>query len=216
MEVLILEDHVDAQRWLSAAARMAFGDETEVTVADTIEQVCSILNERLFDLFIVDLHLPDGSGNEALIHAKSLYPKMPAVIATIYSDDGHLFPALSAGASGYLLKDDKKEDIAAMLSGILKGIPPLSAEIAQRLVTHFNQQHQSGGTEDDVPKLTNRELESLRYIVKGFSIKECADLMQISPHTVSGYIKDIYKKLHVSSRAEVASEAVRLGLIKQG
>jgi len=212
MQVLILEDHKDAQRWLSDAVKIAFGEDTEITVADSIKQAISVLNKQGFDLFIVDLHLPDGSGTEALIHAGKCHADMPAVIATIYSDDDHLFSALSAGASGYLLKDDKKEDIAKMLSGIFDGVPALSAEIAQRLVSHFNKQ-QSIASNEDVPKLTNRELESLKYIVKGFSIKECAELMEISPHTVAGYIKDIYKKLHVSSRAEVTTEAVRLGLI---
>lgn len=212
MKILILEDHKDAQRWLSDATRIAFGEDTDITIADSIKQAVSVLNKQGFDLFIVDLHLPDGSGTEALIHARKFYADMPAVIATIYSDDDHLFSALSAGASGYLLKDDKKEDIAKMLAGILDGVPALSAEIAQRLVSHFNKQASIEGNED-VPKLTNRELESLKYIVKGFSIKECAELMNISPHTVAGYIKDIYKKLHVSSRAEVTTEAVRLGLV---
>ncbi|NOX09956.1 MAG: response regulator transcription factor [Gammaproteobacteria bacterium] len=213
MDILILEDHIGAQKWLSDAVHMAFGDETQITIADTIELVCSILNKQVFDLFLIDLHLPDGSGNEALIYAKKRHPDMLAVITTIYSDDDHLFPALSAGASGYLLKDDKKEDIAAMLAGILNGTPPLSPEIAQRLMAHFKQTPNPDIDEEEIPRLTKREQESLRYIVKGFSIKECAEIMEISPHTVSGYIKDIYKKLQVSSRAEVTSEAVRLGLV---
>lgn len=213
MDVLILEDHIGAQKWLSDAVRIAFGDKTGIIISDTVEQVCSILNKQSFDLFLIDLHLPDGSGNEALIYAKKRYPDMFAVITTIYSDDDHLFPALSAGASGYLLKDDEKEDIARMLAGILNGTPPLSPEIARRLMSHFKQLPEQGINTEDIPRLTRRELEALRYIVKGFSIKECAELMEISPHTVSGYIKDIYKKLQVSSRAEVTSEAVRLGLV---
>ncbi|MBL7002401.1 MAG: response regulator transcription factor [Gammaproteobacteria bacterium] len=213
MNVLILEDHKDAQQWLSEAINIAFGEQTEITIAASIEQVNSILYSQSFDLFIVDLHLPDGSGIEALIFAKHHHPEMPAVIATIYSDDDHLFPALSAGASGYLLKDDSKQNIAKMLSGIFSGTPPLSPEIATRLMAHFNQTQVADLSNEDTPKLTNREQESLKYIVKGFSIKECAELMSISPHTVSGYIKDIYKKLHVSSRAEVTTEAIRLGLI---
>ena len=214
MRVLILEDHKDAQKWLSDAVVIAFGEATEITVTDTIESAIAVFKclptKTQFDLFVVDLHLPDGSGTEALIYAKQKYPDLPAIIATIYSDDEHLFSALSAGASGYVLKDERKENIAVMLKGVLDGVPALSGEIAQRLVAHFNQPRVM---DDDVQKLTKRELESLKYIVKGFSIKECAELMEISPHTVSGYIKEIYKKLHVSSRAEVTTEAIRLGLI---
>ncbi len=212
MNVLLLEDHIDAQQWLSDAVRIAFGSDTDIAISGSIENACSLLGQFEFDLFIVDLHLPDGLGNEALVYARQKYPSMPAVIATIYSDDEHLFPALSAGATGYLLKDDNKEDIANMLAGILNGVPPLSPEIARRLMSHFTQLNRS---ETDIlsSDLTKREIESLRYIVKGFNIKECAELMNISPHTVSGYIKSIYRKLHVSSRAEVTLEAIRLGLI---
>ena len=212
MQILILEDHKDAQQWLSDAANIAFGDEIEISIAGSIKQVFSILTKQCFDLFIVDLHLPDGSGNEALLYAKKYCHGMPAIIATIYSDDDHLFSALKAGAAGYLLKDDTKEDIAEMLAGVFNGVPALSPEIAQRLITSFNAPIDAT-FDEEIPRLTNRELESLKYIVKGFSIKECAELMEISPHTVAGYIKDIYKKLHVSSRAEVTSEAVRLGLV---
>lgn len=213
MNVLILEDHIGAQKWLSDAVTIAFGADNTITITDCIEQVTPILKQKSFDLFISDLNLPDGSGNEALIIAHQNHPDMPCIVATIYSDDDHLFPALRAGANGYLLKDESKEKIAEMLTGIFNGVPPLSPEIAMRLMTHFNEGLDDQLNDEEVPKLTNRETESLKYIVKGFSIKECAELMQISPHTVSGYIKDIYKKLHVSSRAEVTTEAVRLGLI---
>ncbi len=214
-KVLILEDHAGAQRWLSDAVWLGFGDQVEISIAETIVQANDILDSQAFDLFIVDLHLPDGSGNECLIYARQLHPDMPTVVATIYSDDGHLFPALQAGAAGYLLKDDKKEAIASMLSGILNGVPPLSPDIARRLMSHFQSSARSSDqdSQEQVPHLTERETETLTYIVKGFSIRECAELMAISPHTVSGYVKDIYKKLQVSSRAEVASEAVRLGIV---
>lgn len=213
MNVLILEDHIGAQKWLFDAIIIAFGNDNKITMTDCVKDAVSTLETNSFDLFIVDLHLPDGSGNEALILAKQLYPDMPSIVATIYSDDNHLFPALRAGATGYLLKDDSKENIANMLSGILNGVPPLSPEIATRLMSHFSEQQNTTTNKEEQPILTNRETESLQYIVKGFSIKECAKLMKISPHTVSGYIKDIYKKLHVSSRAEVTTEAARLGLI---
>ncbi len=209
---LILDDHSGAQRWLADAVRMAFGEEVEITTAATVARACELLEQRAFGLFIVDLHLPDGSGNECLIRAARLHPGMPAVVATIYSDHDHLFPALQAGACGYLLKDDKKERIAALLTGILDGVPPLSPEIARHLVAHFQRPAAGGPTGQ--PHLTERERETLAYIVKGFSIRESAELMGISPHTVSGYVKEIYRKLHVSSRAEVVAEAVRLGIVK--
>lgn len=209
MKILILEDHLDAQKWLSDASKMAFGTDVEINIVDTVSSARKILETYRFNLFLVDLHLPDGSGNEALIFARCKDPELQCVIATIYSDDAHLFPALRAGASGYLLKDEKKEDIAKMLSNISKGIPPLSASIAHRMMSHFYEPEVG----EEVNQLTKREKETLSYIVKGVSVKECARMMEISRYTVSGYLKDIYRKLHVSSRAEVTLEAIRMGIV---
>ena len=212
MNILILEDHKGAQQWLSDAAKQAFGDSVTIHIAETVKKSISLLDKRDFDLFIVDLHLPDGSGNKALIYAANKSPATTCVVATIYADESHLFPALQAGAKGYLLKDDSQETIAEMLAGVLSNRPPLSSEVASQLIGYFQQQRGGEGT-DVRPHLTQREQETLQYLVKGFSIRECADYMGISPHTVSGYVKDVYKKLHVSSRAEVTAEAVRLGLV---
>ncbi len=229
MNILILEDHQGAQQWLSQAVRLAFRQDVQISLADSIEAVLTILDTECFDLFIVDLHLPDGSGNLALLRAKQNCPDMPCVVATIYSDEDHLYPALKAGADGYVLKDDSQEEIADMLKDIKNGKPPLSAEIAKRLLFHFRQPEQAAkektakantdrdasaasSTPDPQHGLTPRETETLKYLVKGFSIRECAEFMGISPHTVSGHVKCIYKKWHVSSRAEVTAEAARLGL----
>lgn len=209
MHILILEDHAEAQLWLSDAATMAFGNHTTIAIADTVAGAREHLEKTRFTLFLVDLHLPDGSGHEALIFARHKYPDLVCVIATIYADDAHLFPALRAGASGYLLKDETKDDIAGMLSNIEKGIPPLSASVAHRMMSHFHEPEILQAAN----QLTKREQETLSYIVKGISVKECAEMMGISPHTVSGYLKEIYRKLHVSSRAEVTREAIRLGIV---
>ena len=233
MKVLILEDHQDAQQWLSEAIQLAFEDVSaqavEISLAETVASAIEQLRKQAFDLFLVDLHLPDGSGVKALSSAHTLHPEMPAVVASIYSDDEHIFPALRAGASGYLLKDDSKQVIAEMLRDLLQGKPALSAEIASKMLAYFSHQRpgessqeqpagktvQPGAVQagEEMPCLTQREKEALGYIIKGFSIRECAELMAISPHTVSGYIKEIYKKMHVSSRAEVTTEAIRLGLV---
>ena len=210
MHILILEDHLEAQQWLNKAAEIAFGSSIKVTIVDTIKRAKTALDQQSYDLFLIDLHLPDGSGQDALIYAKHLYPEMDCIIATIYSDDVHLFPALRAGATGYLLKDETKEDIANMLANIDGGSPPLSSSIAQKMLSHFYEPELI----EEVHQLTKREHETLSIIIKGMSVKECAILMGISPHTVSSYLKEIYSKLHVSSRAEMTHEALRLKIIE--
>ena len=208
-KILLLEDHPDAQAWLCDALSMAFGDGIDVDIAGILAEGKSFEKSNVYDLIVADLHLPDGSGIELVQQAKSNQPECPVVVATIFSDTQHLFPALQAGADGYLLKDEGKEDIAEMLRGILDGKPPISASVAQQMLQHFHQQVQP---EVSVESLSNREREILIYLAKGMSTQACADFMDISYHTASDHIRNVYKKLGVHSRAEATIEAVRMGI----
>lgn len=207
--ILLLEDHPDAQLWLSEALHIAFGKDIHIDIANILERGKQFEHENDYDLIVADLHLPDGSGIELIIQAKANQPQCPCVVATIFSDNQHLFPALKSGADGYLLKDESKEDIAAMLSGILDGKPPISASVAQQMLQHF---HQSPDVQADLENLSEREREALIYLAKGMSTKACADLMDISYHTAADHIRNIYRKLDVHSRAEATIEAVRMGI----
>lgn len=209
-KVLLLEDHLEAQSWLSEALIMAYGAETTIEIASTIADAKTKLNITMFDLFLVDLNLPDGNGHDALAFAKQIQPDLNCVVTTIYSDDSHLFPALRSGSSGYILKDESKENIATMLSNIERNIPAISSEVALRILSHFHEPT----LHTEHSKLTEREQETLTLIAKGLSVKDCASMMDISHHTVSGYVKEIYRKLGISSRAELTSEAMRMGLLK--
>ncbi|MDQ6954127.1 MAG: response regulator transcription factor [Mariprofundaceae bacterium] len=208
--VLLLEDHPDAQQWLCDAIHIAFGADTQVDITSLVKDSLALADSHMYDLVVADLHLPDGTGTALVKHIKMKSNPCFCVVATIFSDNQHLFPALKAGADGYLLKDEGKEDIALMLQGILEGKPPISAMVAQQMLHHF---HQAAPAEeaDDSLMLTNREREILLYISKGMSTKECAELMSISYHTASEYIQNVYRKLDVHSRVEATLEAVRMG-----
>lgn len=210
-KVLILEDHEDAQTWLSDAVKLAYGEDVEITVIDRIIALNAVLSESRYDLFLVDLNLPDGSGIDAIDYAKKIDHQLTCIVTTIYSSDSHLYPSLRAGASGYILKDETKESIAQMLKNIEKNIPAISAEIAEKLLSYFHQPEPSSAQ----PNFTEREQETLAYIAKGYSVKYCASSMNISHHTVSGYVKEIYRKLGVSSRSELTSEVIRKGILKR-
>ncbi|HIP07696.1 MAG TPA: response regulator transcription factor [Mariprofundaceae bacterium] len=207
--ILLLEDHPDAQTWLSEALHLAFGSNIHIDVAGNVSEGKAFESKNTYDLIVADLHLPDGSGIELVLQAKSSQPQCPCVVATIFSDNQHLFPALQAGADGYLLKDESKGDIAQMLAGILEGKPPISASVAQQMLQHF---HFNPDDTSDLDKLSKREREVLIYLSKGMSTKDCADLMDISYHTASDHIRKVYRKLGVHSRAEATLEAVRLGI----
>ncbi len=163
------------------------------------------------DIALIDLGLPDGSGIEVIAWLNQHAPHSKCIVATIYDDDAHLFPALRAGAHGYILKDQGSEEAVRLLLGIATGQPPLSPSIARKILSSF--QPHALRLDSDQPALTTRESEVLRLISKGMTLPETAKLLQLSRHTVDGYVKDIYRKLNVSSRAEAALSAQQMGLV---
>lgn len=206
--IIILEDHPDVQQWVIQLCKRVFPN-AELTVTSTISEVLA-LKDHPADLVMVDLNLPDGRGDAIINHFKILNPSIQCIVLTSFDDDEYLFSALKAGANGYLLKDQNEDELISMLEGILSGKPALSPLVAIKLMKQFQLENQS--QEAVLLELTPRESEALAMIAKGYSVKESARLMDISHHTVSGYIKEIYRKLHVNSRAEAAALATRLGL----
>jgi DNA-binding NarL/FixJ family response regulator len=145
------------------------------------------------------------------------------VVVTIHDDDEHLFPALQAGAFGYLLKEQSREQLAEQLHRISQGEPPLSPSIARRVIQYFTAQArmapqaQQDDSDSVTPhvQLTDRENEVLLRVAKGFTLPEIGQQLNLSRHTIADYVKQIYRKLNVSSRAEAALEAQRLGLFRR-
>lgn len=203
---LIVEDLPDTQVWLGRLVEQAFPDAS-VTIADCVETARSVLRSKSFDLALVDLGLPDGDGVEIIAALSVLKTPPVIVVTTIYDDDRHLFPALQAGAHGYLLKEQALELLTRQLCGILEGHPPLSPAIARRLLGFFKGPQPSGET------LNNRERETLGLLAKGLKVSDLAATMGITRHTASDYVKSIYRKLNISSRAQAALHAARMGLI---
>jgi DNA-binding NarL/FixJ family response regulator len=204
---LVVEDLPTARDWLADIVVLAFPG-VDVTTADSITHARKACEAVTFDLVLVDLHLPDGSGVDLIREISERSPSTDCVVATIYDDDGHLFPALQAGARGYLLKENDKQQLVTSLKGIVAGTPPLSPKIARRVLQHFHAPRSEGE-----PKLTPREIEVLTLAAKGLRVKEIAEHTGMSPHTAADHLKVIYRKLNVSSRAEAALEASRRGLV---
>lgn len=205
---LIVDDRPDAQQWLTRAVRSCFS-AIEISIASCLGEACTwIQSHAPPDLALVDLGLPDGDGVELIAQLSRDSPSTISVVVSIYDDDRHLFPALRAGARGYLLKEQHWERIADLLQGITSGRPPLSPAIARRLLGYFKAEPQPYKK-----ALTPREAEILTLIAKGITQAETGKLLGISAHTVCTHVKEIYRKLNISSRAEAALTAQKLGLI---
>ena len=139
------------------------------------------------------------------------------MVVTIHDDDEHLFPALQAGAFGYILKEQARELIIEQLQRISQGEPPLSPSIARRVMAYFTAKAKPqamSASSAAVPhvSLTERETEVLLRVAKGYTLPEIGVQLTLSRHTIADYVKQIYRKLNVSSRAEAALEAQRMGL----
>ena len=205
--VLIVEDLPDVAQWLRACLQGALAPRRIDHAAD-LAGARRCLAETGYDLLLLDLGLPDGNGADLIRDFKSARPQAPCIVTTIFDDAEHLFGCLRAGADGYLLKDDTEAEFTRQLTGILDGRPPLSSSIARRLLHQFRSDPRA----DEAP-LTPRETDLLTLIAKGLSVKHAARQLNISHHTAAGYLKDIYQKLQVNSRAEAALKAVNLGLV---
>lgn len=205
---LVVEDSDDTRVWLMGVLSSAFPNlqvEGQATFATGLEAA----NRLRPDVVLIDLGLPDGEGAELIREIRARVPDAVCIVATVFDDDKYVFPALRAGAHGYLLKDQSCESLAALLRGIQQGQAVLSPAIARRLIDYF---HTHTG-EDELTELSPREEEVLGLIARGYPNSRIAQLLAISRHTVAGYVKDIYRKLAISSRAEATLVAARRGLV---
>ncbi|MDD3444732.1 MAG: response regulator transcription factor [Zavarzinia sp.] len=217
---LVIEDLPDTRAALVAGVESAFPD-AEIHAFGDIASARRWLEDYLDParraIALVDLALPDGSGIELIRLFAARFPRVLPIVATIFDDDGHLFEALGAGAQGYLLKDGELARIDHYLKRIDEGEPPLSPAIARRMMSHFRNpvpaRQENGGGRDSGAVLTPREIDVLQLIGRGLRVGEAADVLGLTEHTVAGYVKALYRKLHVSSRAEAALEAARRGLV---
>ncbi|MBK8073138.1 MAG: response regulator transcription factor [Ramlibacter sp.] len=214
---LVVEDLPDIRSWLGDVARAAFPELAVRSVARRDEALACVATDS-FDLALIDLGLPDGSGIDVVAALRRHQPQSFGVVVTIYDDDDHLFPALQAGAFGYLLKEQPQDTLVAQLLRMTQGEPPLSPPIARRVLAHFASATQRRSDlvrqlEGEV-SLTERETEVLQRVAKGYTLPEIAQQFGLSRHTIADHIKQVYRKLNVSSRAEAALEAARRGLVK--
>lgn len=211
---LVIEDHVETRGWLAEIARLAFG-AVEIEVGADLAAGYAWLDgrgDRAPSLALIDLVLPDGCGIDLIRRMADRHPNVTPVVVSIYDDDAHLFDAIAAGAQGYLLKDEGADVLIGRLSEIARGEPPLSPSIARRILAHFHKPPEvCDWTAREL--LTPRETEVLALLGRGLRIGDAAAMLGLTRHTVAGYVKIIYSKLSIRSRAEAALEARRRGLV---
>ena len=200
--VVLVEDEQEIrERWTRLLE--SFGDFRCVCACSSGEEALRAVPAALPDIVLMDIFLPGMSGIECTARLKGLLPQMQILILTASDDEEMVFPALEAGANGYLLKQSKPADLRQALLDALKGGVPMTSGIARRVAEYFRQRAQ---LRDEVVRLSPREKEVLAMLSRGYSNKEIALKLSLSVETIHGYLKHVYEKMHVRSRAEAVAK----------
>lgn len=215
----IVEDQIKIIERLTA--RLQFFDEIEIVMVarngtDALNQLDQFSNNTLPQVLLMDIEMPGKSGIETTMMVKAKYPDIEILIQTVFENDEKIFKSIHAGASGYLLKDDPIQKYVESIRELVGGGAALSPTIAAR-VMGFVQQTQLQESEKarksiEAFALTDRELDILQAIVDDLTDDQIADRYFISTHTVRTHIKNMYKKLHIHSRASAVRFAFTNGL----
>ncbi|MDZ7659342.1 response regulator transcription factor [Fodinibius sp.] len=183
-------------------------DELSCPVAvDSVEEMQEYLEEHPApDVILMDIQLPGMSGIKGIGQIKEKYEDVDIIMLTVYHDSHKIFNALRAGASGYLLKHTSLPEIKDSILKLVDGGAPMSPQIARKVINHFQENAPKKNTDSD---LTPREHDIVNGLVDGLSYKMIADRYDISIDTVRAHIRNIYKKLHVNSKAEVIAKSLK-------
>jgi DNA-binding NarL/FixJ family response regulator len=183
-------------------------DDMSCPVAvDTVEEMLEYLEEHPQpDVILMDIQLPGMSGIEGIQKIKGTYDDIQIIMLTVYHDSHKIFKSLTAGASGYLLKHTELNEIKESIQNLNQGGAPMSPQIARKVINYFKDPKAQKKPESD---LTDREQDIVNGLVDGLSYKLIADRYDISIDTVRSHIRNIYKKLHVNSKAEVIAKSLK-------
>ncbi len=172
------------------------------------------------DVLLVDLGLPDGSGLDVIAAARTALPACAVMVSTIFGDETHVLRAIEAGAMGYVLKDLSAAELVAEIRSLHAGGSPINPLVARKLLLR-----QQGAlvppTAEAAPAgaaplpPSAREAEVLRLVARGYTVDEVAGALGVSPHTVQTFVRRIYTKLQVGSRAEAVREGQRQGWLHE-
>jgi len=206
--ILIVDDE---PRFRASFSEIIVREPSFVLVAAcaTAAEAFALIEREPLDVALVDLGLPDASGLDVIRALKRSPAQCEVMVISVFGDEDLVLASIEAGATGYLLKDSLPTQFVACIQELRAGGAPISPMIARLLLNRVRPLAAPVAPLE----LSERELEILRIVAKGFSVAEIAQLLAISANTVKTYVKRIYQKLAVSSRSEAIYEAGRMGLL---
>ena len=205
----IIEDHKTYGERLVRALNRLEGISCTQRFTACEDAFAALTTEPAPQVLLLDVGLPGMNGIEGITRLRQLAPNTAIVILTVFEEDDKIFRAICAGAAGYLLKTSNTEDIAAAIRSAAAGGSPINPHIARRVLEMFSKAN--------VPQkdygLTPRELDILKLLVGGSTIKDAAAQLGIGYYTADEYIRSVYVKLQVRSRGSAIAKAVKEGLV---
>jgi DNA-binding NarL/FixJ family response regulator len=208
--VTIIEDQRTTREALKALLDGSEGFQT-LDVFASMEEALPQIAARLPDVALVDIGLPGMSGIEGIRRMRDDFPGLLMLVLTVYEDDVRIFEAACAGACGYVLKKTPLKQLLTSIREAVGGGAPMSPEIARRVFRLFREVRPPERADY---ALTPHEIRLLKLLVEGHSYKTAASEIGVSSHTISFHLRHVYEKLHVHSKSEAVSKALRQGLVE--
>lgn len=208
IRVLIADDHPVVRRGLRTLLTSEPGVEPVGEAVDGVEAVLKVRSLQP-DVILLDMVMPRKNGLEAIKEIKQEYPEARILVLTSFAEDEKVFPAMKAGALGYLLKDSSPEELLEAIKNVYHGQSSLHPTIARKLINELNRPSDLPPTETP---LTEREVEVLKLVAQGLSNQEIADRLVLSEWTVRTHVRNILDKLHLANRTQAALYALKEGL----
>lgn len=211
-QILIVDDHFVVRQGL----RLILETSEQFQIAGEAEngqQALSLVDELQPDVILMDLNMPVMSGLEAMQILKDRNSRVPVLILTTYNEDELMVKGLALGARGYLLKDTSRENLFRGIESAIRGETLLSAEIMAKVIAAGEQASTPAPGRGEGSLLSDKELQILRSVARGFKSKEIAFDMGMAERTVKAHLTSIYNKLGVDSRSQAVATALERGIL---
>ncbi len=210
MRVLLADDHAIVRAGIRQFLERA-GDIQVIAEADDGDMAKELIQRDLPDVAVLDIRMPKSSGIDVTRWVRANFPTMGVLVLTAYDDDPYVVAVLQAGANGYVMKTASPDEIVEAVRDVYAGKSVLDPVVTQKLLAHISQP----GSTYQVEQLTERELEVLTLVARGYTNKAIGVQLDISDRTVQGHLAHVFNKLQASSRTEAVMRAVSLGWISQ-
>ncbi len=203
--VLLYDDHAGLRMSIS----VLLSTQPDMVLAAALPNALAVeadLQSHRPHIVLMDIEMPGITGIEAVRRIRGVDNKVPILMLTVFEDNAHIFDAVCAGASGYILKSAAAEELPQAIRNVLTGGAPMTGSVARKVLQMLPA---AGQSQQENYQLSLRETETLQLLVKGYSYKMIAAELNLSIDTVRFHIKKIYDKLHVHSATEAVSKTLK-------